>query len=55
MMVDENGFLEKKDLFVTIRKAFDNEDYDRVRERLYASKEGAFKEIHINRIIGRRC
>ena len=46
IMLDENGVVikdTKNDPFATIRKALDSEDYDRVRECLYASQEGLLK------------
>ena len=49
VMVDEDGRVvtkkaAAKDPFVTIRKALDSEDYDKVRECLYASEEGILKK-----------
>merc|ERR1712154_121488 len=47
VMVDENGAVAKKgkkDPYFTVRKALDSEDYDAVRECLYASEEGVLKK-----------
>lgn len=46
-VVGENGVLLKKarkNPFTSMRKALDSEDYDKVREFLYASDEGMWKK-----------
>jgi hypothetical protein len=46
-VVDENGVKTKKmknNPFLSIRKALDSEDYDKVREVLYASNEGVLQK-----------
>lgn len=49
-VIDENGVTTikkvKKNPFDTIRKALDDEEYDKVREVLYASQEGILKKYN---------
>lgn len=49
-VIDENGVTTikkvKKNPFDTIRKALDDEEYDKVREVLYASEEGILKKYN---------
>jgi hypothetical protein len=45
--IDENGIITKKakkNPFMSVRKALDSEDYDQVRDILYASNEGILRK-----------
>lgn len=61
VVVGEDGQVERKKVkpnpFTTVRKALDSDDFDQVREVLYASNEGALKgyikEAGLDEILGK--